>query len=155
MHAVVHVLVLPALLLLAACGGAGPVKRIYPPQASIQELQVLADGAWALRVRIENFSTVRARIDRIKLDLTLGGVTAGTIEEAPALTINAQLAEPLSLRFEPSADARVAIESAVRNRIGLRYQLKGEISVGEPPGRYRNEYESVLSPVPGLDGVFR
>lgn len=155
MRTIARVLVLPAVLLLAACGGAGPVKRIYPPQASIQELQVLADGAWALRVRIENFSTVSARIDRIQFDVTLAGVAAGSIDETPALTINAELAEPLSLRFEPSAQARDAVASALRNRVGLRYQLTGEISVGEPPGQYPNEYESVLSPVPGLDGVFR
>lgn len=155
MHTMARLLGLAVLPLLLACGGNVAHKRIYPPQASIQELQVLADGAWALRLRIENFSTVSTRIDRIKLGLTLAGVVAGDIDEAPALTINAELAEPLSLRFEPSAQARAVIESALRSRAGLRYRLQGRIDVGDPPGRYPNEYESVLSPVPGLDGIFR
>ena len=37
--------------LLAACAG-GPPKRIFPPQASLQELRVQPDGQWAASIRI-------------------------------------------------------------------------------------------------------
>ena len=38
-------------VLLGACGG-GPVKRINPPIASIQQLTVRPDGSWELQLRI-------------------------------------------------------------------------------------------------------
>ena len=60
-----------ALALLAACG---PVKHpINPPNASIQQLDVLPDGRWKLQIRIENFSDQTVHYGAFKADLRVGG----------------------------------------------------------------------------------
>ena len=56
-----------ACLVLAACGGNGPVRRISEPAASIQQLTVRADGSWSVDLRINNYSTVPMRFDAASL----------------------------------------------------------------------------------------
>lgn len=152
----VRVLVLlVAALLLAACGGGGEVRRIYPPQATIQQLTLQASGLWSLNVRIENFSNVSARIDAIALDMQVDGIAAGTIALSPQRQVSANSVEIFTLDLQPSPAALAAAALAQRDRRGLRYRLDGHITTSDPDDRYPTEFASVLSPVPGLDGVFR
>jgi len=143
------------VLMLAACGGSGREKRIYPPQASVQQLTLLGDGQWQLQLRVENFSTVNMRLDATDLQLTVASLDAGRIALTPQLTVSPNSAEVLTLTLNPPADVRAAAALARADRTGLRYRLAGKLDTGEPKGRYDTEFASVLSPVPGLDGVFR
>lgn len=141
--------------LLAACGGRGEVRRIYPPQATMQQLSIGADGQWQLHLRVENFSTVTMRLDATDLKFTVAGIDAGSIKLTPELTVSPSSAEVLTMALAPPAEARAAAAVALSDRTGLRYRLAGTLEIGDPAGRYDIEYESVLSPVPGLEGVFR
>lgn len=141
--------------LLGACGGGRDVRRIYPPQATVQQLTLLANGQWQLQLRVENFSTVNMRLDATDLKLTVATLDAGHIVLTPQLPVSPNSAEVLTLTFDPPADVRAAAALARNDRKGLRYQLAGKLDIGEPKGQYDTAFESVLSPVPGLDGVFR
>ncbi len=46
-----------AASLLTACS-TGPVKRVSPPQVSVAQLSVQADGQWQVDLRLQNFSSI-------------------------------------------------------------------------------------------------
>src|SRR3546814_16568822 len=81
----------------SACGGGGEIRLVYPPQATIQQLTLHADGRWSLNLRVENFSNVSARIDNIDLTMQVNGIAAGTITLAPERHIAPNSAEIFSL----------------------------------------------------------
>lgn len=140
--------------LLAACTG-GPVKRIWPPQASLQEMTVQDDGQWRLKLRLQNFSTVATRYDSIDLRLQVAGTEAGRIALQPGITVGPSSAEIIETLLVPAAAANEPLHAALRTRDGLRYRLDGRIVAGEPRDNFDIEFQSALSPVPGLDGVLR
>ncbi|PKM06318.1 MAG: hypothetical protein CVV14_13055 [Gammaproteobacteria bacterium HGW-Gammaproteobacteria-4] len=146
---------LATVLVLAACGSGGEVRRIYPPQATIQQLTLQAGGLWSLNVRIENFSNVSTRIDDVALKMQVNGIAAGEIKLAPERHVSPNSVEVFAFDLQATPDALAAAALAQSDRRGLRYRLDGHIITSDPDDRYPTEYESVLSPVPGLDGVFR
>jgi len=149
-----------ALLLcstLAACGG-GPVKRVSPPAASIQQLTVRADGSWSVDLRVENFSSVPMRFDRVALALSVGGEQAGTLQAQPALTVGPESADIATVALAPASGARIAVADALAGRRALSYELEGSIDATPEDGKARAfevERSSALNPVPGLPGVLR
>lgn len=147
-------LALFALALLAACAG-GPPKRVYPPQATIQELRVQPDGRWQARIRIQNFSTVPMRFSRLQASLLVGGQEAARIDADPALTVGPGSAEVVEQLLSPSAAGKAAVDAALANRRGVRYALSGRLASSDPGTDDPIEYESALDPVPGLEGVLR
>ena len=48
-------------LLLAACA-SGPVKRVFPPEARVQEIR-LQDGRATVQLRVQSFSTVPSELE--------------------------------------------------------------------------------------------
>ena len=83
------------LVLLAACG---QVKHpINPPGASIQQLDVLADGRWKLQVRLENFSDQTVRYGAFKAELRVGGEAAGAIDTNADMDIPGENADILDI----------------------------------------------------------
>lgn len=147
-------LVLLAMTLLAACAG-GPPKRIFPPAATVQELRLEPDGAWTLRLRIQNYSTVPMRFDRVDATLTIDGQEAGRMDFDPGLSIGPGSAESFEQRLAPAAGPKAAVEAALAARRGVRYQLQGRIASAEHKTNHDIAYQSALDPVPGLDGVLR
>jgi hypothetical protein len=144
-----------AALLLSACS-SGPVKRVFPPNASVQELRLQADGSWELQLRLQNFSTVAMRFERLELDIELGGHAAGRIEAAVADTVPPSSAESVVLQLAPSAEAAEALRSALETRRGVGYRISGTLASSEPKNRIDDfEFSSALTPMPGLDGVLR
>lgn len=142
-------------LLLAACS-SGPVKRVFPPNASVQELRLQADGRWELQLRIQNFSTVAMRFERLELDIELGGQAAGRIETTVADTVPPSSTESIVLQLTPSAEAAAALRSALETRRGVGYRISGSLASSEPKNRVDSfEFSSALTPMPGLDGVLR
>lgn len=143
-----------AALLLSACGG-GPVKRVFPPELRVQELQLRPDGATTVLLRVQSFSTVPSVVQAYALRLDVAGAEAARLEGASTATVLPQAAEILTLdaRLDGAAIARA--RQALAAGTALRYRLHGTITV-EPHGRaYPIDYSSALSPVPGLDGVLR
>lgn len=147
-------LLLVLVALLAACAG-GPPKRVYPPQASVQELRVQADGSWRLSLRIRNFSTVPMRFSRLQASFTVGGHEATRFDFDPAVTVGPGSAELVEQVFTPDAAAGDAVKQALANRSSVAYLLSGRLASSDPRTDDPIEYPSRLDPVPGLDGVLR
>jgi hypothetical protein len=148
------VLLLLVSLMLAACAG-GPPKRVYPPQASVQELRVLDDGSWRLSLRIRNFSTVPMRFSRLQASFTVGGQDATRFDFNPGVTVGPGSAELVEQVFTPGAGARDAVVQALANRRSVAYVLAGRLASSDPGTDDAFDYPSRLDPVPGLDGVLR
>lgn len=146
---------LVVVVLLAACASGGPPKRIYPPQASLQELAVREDGSWQLGVRLQNFSNVAMTFDQATLDLRIGGQPTGQLALTPRLRIGPGSTEVVTLQLPPDFEVAGRVADALQTRTGVRYRLQGQIVTSDPPGRHATEFESVLTPVPGLPGVLR
>lgn len=147
-------LLLVLVALLSACAG-GPPKRVYPPQASVQELRVQDDGSWRLSLRIRNFSTVPMRFSRLQASFTVGGHPAARFDLDPGITVGPGSAELIEQVFTPDTAARDAVKQALANRRSVAYLLSGRLASSEPRTDDPIEYPSRLDPVPGLDGVLR
>jgi len=139
---------------LAACA-SGPPKRVFPPQGSLQELRVQADGQWVARVRIQNFSTVPMRFSRIEATLLINGEEATRLALDPGMTVGPGSNEIVEHRFTPAAGPKAAVDQALANRRAVRYQLTGRITSSEPATNHPFDYQSALDPVPGLTGILR
>lgn len=145
------------ILALAACS-SGPVRRVSEPAASIQQLTVAADGRWTVELRLNNYSSVPMRFDRVSLALTVDGESAGTLEGTPAITIGPESADMASLTLAPTAAARLRVGDALASRRGVQYTLAGRVDAvadGRASRSYEIDRSSALSPVPGLPGVMR
>jgi hypothetical protein len=146
-----------ALLLLAVVAGcaSGPPKRVFPPQASLQELRVQPDGQWVASIRIQNFSTVPMRFSRLEATLAVNGAEAARISIDPGLSVGPGSNELVQHVFTPAAGPKAAVDQALANRRAVRYQLTGRIASSEPATDHPFEYQSALDPVPGLTGILR
>jgi hypothetical protein len=150
-------LALLILLGLAACA-TGPARRVSEPTASIQQLRVEADGRWTVDLRLQNFSNVAMRFERVKLTLRAGEETAGELSADTALTVGPESADIAQITLTPSAGARILVAGALADRRNLDYTLEGTLSAGAEDRKsreYRIRRSSALSPVPGLPGVLR
>ena len=146
-----------ACMLLAACS-SGPVRRVSEPGVNIQQLTVRADGRWSVDVRIDNFSNVPMRFDRVSLAMTVGGESAGTLQGQPGLTIGPEAADVATLTLAPAPAARIVVADALARSGGVPYALKGTLDAAAEDGRshsYDVDRDNTLSPVPGLPGVLR
>lgn len=140
-------------LLLAACS-SGPVKRVFPPEARVQEIRLQGDRANVL-LRVQSFSTVPSEVEAYALTLEFAGTTAARLEGETATTVLPQAAETLAIETTLDAASLERAKAALANGTALRYRLHGTITV-EPNGRaYPIDYSSALSRAPGLDGVLR
>lgn len=142
------------IVLLAACN-SGPVKRIYPPKASVQELIAGANGQWTLKIRLQNFSTMPMTFSGVDAKLTVGDQAAGQVTAPTELTIGPESADVLTVTLTPDTTGKIVVANALASRKSVRYQLVGKISSREPKRDFDFTFDSALSPVPGLDGVLR
>ena len=145
------------LSLLAACTG-GPVKRVSEPTAAIQELEVRADGSWRVALRLQNYSSVPMRFERAALQLEVDGIDAGRLTATPQIDIGPESADTAMVEFAPTAQARIAVTTALAEGRSLPYVLEGDIAASAREGRsrdYQVRRRSALNPVPGLPGVLR
>lgn len=144
-------------LALAGCS-TGPVRRVSEPTVSIQQLSVGSDGQWSVELRLQNFSNVAMRFDRLALTLRAGDETAGELRAEPALDVGPEAADTTVVKLTPNAGARILIADALADRRSLGYSLEGTLSASteqRKPREYRIKRNSALSPVPGLPGVLR
>ena len=144
------------LLALSVLAGCGPPRHpINPPNASIQQLNVLPDGRWKLQIRLENFSDKTVHYATFKAALKVGGVTAADISLNPDLDIPGDNADVVETTLAPSADALKAFASDIKQPGGAPYELSGTINIPAASKDYKFEHKSRLSPVPGIADQFR
>jgi hypothetical protein len=144
-------------VMLSACG-TGPVKRVSEPTASIQQLEVKADGTWSVEIRLQNFSSVPMRFDDITIDIKAAEAAAGTLRGTPGLTVGPESADVATLSFTPSSAAKIVVADALAERRTLKYSLEGTLIAAakdRKPRDYKIKRASALSPVPGRPGVMR
>jgi hypothetical protein len=150
-------LLLAGLALLGACA-TGPARRVSEPAAQLQQLTVRADGAWDLQLRLQNFSSIPMRFDRLRLALDAAGQPAGDVIATPALDIGPESADIVNVTLQPATAAKLAVADALATSHGIDYVLKGEI-VATPEKKSQKSFDVVhrssLSPAPGLPGVLR
>ena len=142
-----------ALTFLAACGG--PTHPINPPNASIQQIDVLPDGRWKVQIRLENFSDKTVHYAALKASLRVGGVDAAELALNPDMDIPGQNADIVETTLAASADARKAFLADVKEPGGAPYELKGTINIPAAGKEFKFEHKSRLSPVPGIANEYR
>ncbi|UXI69406.1 LEA type 2 family protein [Tahibacter amnicola] len=140
-------------LLVSACGG-GPVRRINPPSASIQQLSVQADGRWQLELRLQNYSTVPMTFTAVDLDLAIEGHKAGKLSVSPGVEVPGESADVVTVLHSPPAGAEKILAVAARDG-NVGYTLRGGITTREPDKRFDLDQASQLSPVPGRPDTYR
>lgn len=138
---------------LAACGP--PTHPINPPNASIQQLDVLSDGRWKLHIRLENFSDKTVHYTTFKAALRVGGVAAADIALNPDMDIPGDNADVVETTLTPSADALKAFAGDIKQPGGAPYELNGTITIPAAGKDYKFEHKSRLSPVPGIANQYR
>ena len=142
---------------LAACS-SGPVRRVSPPAASIQQLTVNADGSWSVDLRLQNYSSIPMQFTNATLAITVSDQAAGTLQGAPQISIGPESADVVTLPFKPTVEARIVVADALAGRRSLGYALKGTLDAVPEEGKSRTfdiKTNNTLNPVPGLDGVLR
>jgi len=145
--------VLCLMALLAGCGG-GPVKRVNPPIASIQQLSVQPDGTWKLDVRIQNFSTVPMTFSTLEAALEIDDHPGAQIFAHPNLDIPGNSADVTNFTVTGTPAGNTALKTAISST-GVGYRITGKITSTEPAKTFDLRFESRLSPVPGLPGTWR
>jgi hypothetical protein len=147
-------LILTILLtaLLNACGSR-EVKRVNPPQVSIQKLQLQSGRHIVLDLRVQNHSDVPTRFSHLTLELQLASRDAAHIDQDIDLDVPPHSAELVPYRFQPSDEIAAAFERALE--LGITYRLRGEVQSSEPRRTETVEYDGRLTPVPGVPGEFR
>ena len=135
-----------ALLLLAACG-SGPVRKVHPSTASIQQLAILPGGEWQLNIRIENFSNVAMHYEALDARLNIDDAEAGDIHVTPDIDIVANSGEVITARLRPGLQ--------LRSDADFGYRLEGTIRTSDPRASFKFERSSRLSPVPGIPNTWR
>ncbi|HJT98916.1 MAG TPA: LEA type 2 family protein [Rhodanobacteraceae bacterium] len=136
---------LAAVFLLAGCG-SGQVRRITPSQVSIQELSVQPGGAWHLRLRIQNYSTISMTYASLHGTLHVAGVDVGTIDVKTDFDIPANSADVVDTTLHASA----ALPAG-----DIEYKIEGTIETTEPKETFKFNRSSRLSPTPGLANTWR
>ena len=142
---------------LAACG-AGPVRRVSEPAASIQQLTVRADGQWDVQLRLDNFSSVPMRFTTTNIQIAFDNGAAGSLQTQPGISIGPESADVVNATISPTADGRARIATALADGRSLNYTLSGSVDAVPEDAKSRNykiKRESALTPVPGLAGVLR
>ena len=152
------------IVLLLLCGllmscSTGEVRRVSEPSVGIQQLTVRADGNWSVDLRIDNFSSVQMRFDRVSLALTVDGENAGTLDGSPSLVIGPEAADIASLTLSPTAAAKIVVADALARGASVTYKLKGKVDAAATDSGKSRSYDldrqNALSPAPGLTGVMR
>jgi len=146
-------LVATALLLLAACGP--PLHPINPPSASIQQVDILADGRWKVQIRIENFSDKTQHYTTFKAELRVSGLSAADLSLNPELDIPGDNADIVETVVTPSPDLTRAFAADVKQPNGAPYELKGTITIPAAGKDFKFEHKSRLSAVPGIANQYR
>ncbi|MEO7432476.1 MAG: LEA type 2 family protein [Dokdonella sp.] len=138
--------VLAITSLIAACS-SGPVRKVHPSTASIQQLEVLPDGHWQMTLRIQNYSTFPMHFSGVEATLSIDGKDVGQVTAAPDLDIVGNNGDVVRVMLATAAKLPATGD--------FTYQLKGTIDTSEPKETFKFDKSSRLSPVPGVANTYR
>ena len=142
-----------AFLVFAGC--RGPTHPINPPNASIQQLDVLPDGRWKIQIRLENFSDKTVHYTTVKASLRVGGEAAADIFLNADMDVPGENADTIDTTLTPLPNAGKALATDVKLPGGASYELKGTITIPAASKDFKFEHKSRLSPVPGIANQYR
>ncbi len=142
-----------AFIFMSGCGA--PTHPINPPNASVQQLDVLPDGRWKLQIRLENFSDKTVHYTDLKASLRVGGEAAADIAINTDMDVPGENADTIDTIVKPSADAAKALATDVKLPGGASYELKGTITIPAASKDFKFEHKSRLSAVPGISNQYR
>ena len=145
-------------LALAACGSSGPVRRVSEPAGNIQQLSVGADGSWTVELRLDNYSSIPMRFDRIDATMAIAGQPPVALQATPGITIGPETADVVVIRVEPSSNAKIAVADALARNTRISYHLGGHVTAAPDKGKprtYELDRDNALSQMTGLPGLLR
>lgn len=142
------------LLVLSACSST-PRVRYFPPQASLQQLERLANGQWQVQVRMQNFSTGAMQFNNLALKVRFQEGEALNLSSSELLKVGANSAEILNIVLAIPAQEQAVLNQRLEKLQSVRYSLQGDVRSTDPNKTYPVSYEGRLNPAPGLEGVFR
>lgn len=138
---------------LAACG-TKEVKRINPPDASVQSLVVTADTA-RVTVRVHNHSDLAMQFGNFDLSLRLGTNAPIKLTTSETVDITPHTGELIELSLDRARLPADAIARLDRGEM-VAYSLFGGTESFLPKQRkYDLSFEARLSAVPGKPGEYR
>lgn len=146
-------------LVLGGCGpGAtrtGLIKRINPPSAAFERLNLADDGSTRVALRLHNFSTVPMTYGEVSAAIRIDGRAAGQLLVNAGIEIPGLSSDVIDIELPVDAQARERIVSAGRAGAAISYGLEGSIQTTVPSQRFPFLFDSRLNPVPGRPGEFR
>ncbi|MDE3209589.1 MAG: hypothetical protein KGM46_02485 [Pseudomonadota bacterium] len=157
-----------ALIVLAACLAAcGPQRKsVFPPSLTVQQVQLLPNGAWRLAVRIQNNSYGGVDFQSIEGSLQVANATPVRLHAAfhrdiPSFASDVVTVDVLPTPAMTSALAAVAAKGSSGS---LAYAIGGTIRAQpdladhpdkKNPQDFPFQHSDFLSPVPGIANTFR
>ncbi len=144
-------------LLLPFLAGCGEIRHVFPPSVTVDQLTTPPNGAWTATLRLLNQSyDADVRFQYLKLELSINGSVAGSIDEAIQRDIPERSSDIVQVTFQPNDAARQALGATAAQR--LEYTVKGSVTLsnkGENPHDYDVSHDGWLSPVPGVAHTYR
>lgn len=144
---------------LAACGPAR--KSVFPPTLSVQQLQVLPNGAWQLTLRIQNNSYGGMDFTALDGQLQVAELMPVRLHASFDRDIPAFAGDTLPLTVLPTppmSQALAAVE-AKGSAGSLAYRISGQTQAKPEQEKQPRPFDfsghDWLSPVPGMAHTFR
>ena len=157
-----------ALAALVACLAAcGPQRKsVFPPLLTVQQMQVLPNGAWRLTVRIQNNSYGGVDFQSIEGALQIASQTPVRLHATFNRDIPSFASDVVSIDVLPTpAMSRALAAVAAKGSSGsLAYAIGGTIHAQpdladhpdkKGPQDFAFQHGDFLSPVPGVANTFR
>ena len=141
-------------LMLTSCSSE-PVKRYFPPQASLQQLQRLDNGQWQAQIRMQSYSTGAVAYQNLSLKVQLQDMEWITIAPSSPIEIGANNAEIIKIDLFIPMNIQKTLSDRLALNQSIRYVLNGQVESIDPKRTYTLDYQGRLNPAPGLNGVFR
>lgn len=139
--------------------GCGPTHHVFPPEISVQQVRVSANGDWNLTVRMQNYSyDSSVHFDHVHAELSINKMPTATFDIHPDLDVAQKSADVAHVTIRPDTAARKALAAAT-GTLGVAYTIKGQVQVtGEDsrkPSDFPIDHHGWLSPVPGIANTYR
>jgi hypothetical protein len=142
------------VLLFSGCSNT-PVKRYFPPQARLQQLQRLPNGQWQAHVRLQNFSTGAVEFHKLTLQVQIQDLDWTSLSSTETQKIGPNNAEIFIVDAPFTTTTQQLLNERLQHMQAIRYVLKGTVQSIEPNKTYPLDYQGHLNPAPGLTGVYR
>ncbi|MHC1479656.1 hypothetical protein ACYJW8_05350 [Frateuria aurantia] len=145
------------VMVLAGCGPSRP--SVFPPQLSLDGLQVVAHERCLLDLRIKNDSYTAMTFHRLEGLLQVPGQIPLRISAAPEMEIPALGADVAHVQIQATPELLKALDDSRHGSAGLAYRLSGQVSASSDPAatpaNYDFSHDDRLYPVPGEPQRYR